>query len=146
MKKIWIILGIVLLTTVITTTLLVLVPKPEKVEGKEEEPEVTIAPEPVQLYSYDIADAFVTNMKDSTRFVRASISLVLNNEEDLAILEKNIFIIRDRIIGILRGTTEEEYLDNSSQENLRKKIKDELAVCLTIESLVEIYFTELVVQ
>lgn len=145
MKKIWIILGIVLLTTVITTTLLVLVPKPEKVEGKEE-PVETVAPEPILLFSYDIEDAFVTNMKSSNRFVRASISLVINKEEDLAVLEKNIFIIRDRIIGILRGTTEEEYLDNSSQENLRQKIKVELSSCLTIESLVEIYFTELVVQ
>jgi len=145
MKKIWIILAIVVLTAICTTLLLVLIPKPEKVQGENtKEPEVSI--EPVGTYSYDIDSAFVTNMKDSTRFVRASISLVLNSEEDISILENNIYIVRDRIIAILRGTTEEEYLDNTSQEDLRYKIKEELGLCLDIGSIEEVYFTELVVQ
>lgn len=145
MRKVFIIIGVIALTTVITVLLIILVPKPVKVEATREPVETETA-EPEQLYAFDIEDAFVTNMKDSMRYVRTSISLVLNSEEDISVLEKNIFIIRDKVIGILRGVTEDEYLENQSQEKLRLQIKSELAACLSLDSLVDVYFTELVVQ
>lgn len=145
MRKTFIIIGVIVLTTIITVLSIILIPKPVKVEATKE-PVVTETAEPEQLYPFDIEEAFVTNMKDSMRYVRTSISLVLNNEEDISVLEKNIFIIKDRVIGILRGVTEEEYLENKSQEKLKLQIKSELSACLSIESLVDVYFTELVVQ
>lgn len=143
-RKITLIIIIALLTTIITIGILLIVPKSNSEivvveEEKEEEEEII-------YYAYDIGDAFITNMCSSNRYVKVSVILQLKSEEEKELLEEENYIIRHTIIEILRNKTEEEYKDNEILNELRINIKEELEEILNVESIEDVYFTELVIQ
>lgn len=148
MKKIIIMAAVTLvLTTIITLLLLVVFPKKNIQALPEKTPEVT---EPAEseapVFTYVLKDAIITNMKDSKRFVKASFLLEITNEEDLAVLTKYDYMIKDTIIRILRNTTEAEYALVDVQSTLREVIKTELTKSLGVDSIKEVFFLELVMQ
>ncbi len=148
MKKIIIIvIATIIVTALLTTLILVVMPKAEPQAIPEETPEVIETPEVEELtYKYELEEAFVTNMKDSNRFVKASFILILTVEEDITTLVNLDYIVKDTIIRILRSTTEEEYLEDEIQDNLRDRIRRELVKTLEMDSIKDVFFLELVIQ
>jgi len=146
MKKIIIIIiATLVVTALLTTVILVVLPKKDAKPTPTPTPVVSEEVEEV-VYRYELTDPFITNMKDSKRFVKASFILILTNEEDKVKLDELDYVIKDTIIKILRNTTEEEYLKDDIQESLRTNIKKELSAVLEIESIKEVFFLELVLQ
>lgn len=148
MKNVAIIVSTAVLTLAITSALLVMIPGAAQ-SGTETAP--TASPEgrptPSPIFSYAIVDSFITNMKDnSKRYVKATITLGVSRESDVAELESRDYIVKDAIIRVLRGTTEAEYLDSGCQRALGEKIKSELTIELDMETIEEVYFMELVIQ
>ena len=104
---------------------------------KEGEPEV--------LYNYAIKDAFIANVKDSQKLVKASIVLVMNKDisEDL---DESIHIIRDTVLIILRDLTDEDISSPDIMDRLRSEIPAALNKALEIENIVSVYFSDFVMQ
>ena len=148
MKKIIIIvIATVIVTALLTTLILVVMPKAEPQATPEETPEVIETPEVEEpTFKHELEEAFVTNMKDSSRFVKASFIIILTVEEDIATLVNLDYIVKDTIIRILRSTTEEEYLEDTIQDNLRDRIRRELVKTLEMDSIKDVFFLELVIQ
>ena len=61
-------------------------------------------------------------------------------------IETKSIQIKDRLISILSSKTLEEIDGLEAQENLRKQIKDAVDVVLNVEGVLQVYFTEFVVQ
>jgi flagellar FliL protein len=145
MKKSGAIILIIVLTLVLTGVFLVVFPK---IDAMNQQTEKTQEEEPEEetTYSYTIEDAFITNIKDSKRYVKASIAIEVTSEEVMTELEAQEYIIKDTVLKILRTTTEEEFKSPDTQDVLSEVIKEELITTLGLEDIKKIYFMELVVQ
>jgi flagellar basal body-associated protein FliL len=110
-------------------------------EGAEPAPEPT-----AELYTYAIEDYFVTNIKDSYSLFKTSIVLAINQAGMDEFLTSNQYIIRDTIIFILRGLTEEDILNPDIQDRLRAEIPEELNKALDTDCIVSVYFNDFVMQ
>lgn len=100
---------------------------------------------PVVLTEYTLSDNFVANVKDSNRYVKTTIVLVLNTDTLTGVLDENLASMRDSILFILRSTPEETFKTPSLSE-LRTTIIDELNKTLKIDNIVDILFYEFVMQ
>ncbi len=65
---------------------------------------------------------------------------------NLKILQDNVQLVRDRIIRVLRSFTEEDILDENLQDVVRDRIKSDLQNTLNIDTILDVYFTEFVLQ
>lgn len=101
--------------------------------------------EPVIAY-YVPGDYFVTNIKDSTRLLKANIVLELTTDTATAFLEENNHIIRDVIVFTLREQTETELRSSDIHDKLCSQIVSELKTRLNIDYLQTIYFNDYVIQ
>lgn len=97
------------------------------------------------LYNYAIKDAFIANVKESEKLVKASIVLVMNKDisEDL---DKKVHIIRDTVLIILRDLTDEDISSPDIMDRLRSRIPAELNKALEIDNIVSVYFNDFVMQ
>lgn len=94
--------------------------------------------------TYD-AGEFLTNLSDKG-YIRLSLVYLLNSkdvENELKLKESEI---RDKIFVILRSETYDSIKDSDGMENLRKKIKESLNQTLTNGSIVDVYFTSIIVN
>lgn len=105
--------------------------------GKEGEP---------ALYHYAIKNAFVTNVKESSKLFKATVVLVVNEKGLDKLLDAEQYVIRDTILFILRGLTEEDIKSESVQDRLRVSIPQSLNDALQIENVVSVYFGDFVMQ
>lgn len=101
--------------------------------------------EPVITY-YVPGEYFVTNIKDSTRLLKANIVLELTTDTAQEYLTENNHIIRDVIVFTLREQTEPELRSSVIHDKLCKTIVDELKERLNIDYLQTIYFNDYVIQ
>lgn len=104
------------------------------------------AEEPVVVYNYAIENAFVTNVKDSTKLFKTTVILVVNEEGMEETLDSNIYIIRDTILFIMRNLTEADISSSDIRERLQNSIPAALNEALQIENIVTIYFSDFVMQ
>ena len=106
--------------------------------GDKEKPEV--------LVEYSPGDYFTTNVKDSAtgRLLKTTIILVVNQEGLEEMLAKENTRIRDEIIFILRGLTEEDIMAEGTQDRLRNTIITSLNRRLGIDNFVEVLFNDFV--
>ncbi|MGI5877262.1 MAG: flagellar basal body-associated FliL family protein [Christensenellales bacterium] len=145
MKTAAIIAATALCTLIITSVLMILVPGAARSQQQAEEgPSDGATPEP--LICYSIEDPFITNMKDSKRYVKASIVLGLSREEDVETLKNYDYIVKDAIIRILRDITESEYANSRSQQILGDRICEELNGELQVAGIKKVYFKEFVIS
>lgn len=100
----------------------------------------------VELYTYAIEDAFITNVKGSQKLFKTSVILVVNKENMDEVFAENTYIIRDTIIMILRELTEEEISGMTIQDMLRTEIASALNKALEIDNIVSVYFGDFVMQ
>ena len=105
-------------------------------------------PKPETSY-YTPGDYFVTNIKDSSRLLKATIILEVmstKTEEVTEYLTENNHIIRDNILATLRNKTEDQLREASSQDALRDEIIDNLNQQMEIDYLTTLYFNDFVIQ
>lgn len=88
---------------------------------------------------------FVTNLRNSELLLKTDIFISIPNR-NLKILQDNVQLVRDRIIRVLRSFTEEDILDENLQDVVRDRIKSDLQNTLNIDTILDVYFTEFVLQ
>lgn len=132
-KKILIIILAVILAGGGVAAYIFLVPKTEK---------------PIVYSYFATGDPYYANLPDSSRIMRASVTLVLNTEDTK--LQENLTaknaVIRDTIIFLLRDLSVDDALEEGTQENLRKKIVEQLNKSLEIDNIVGVLFTDFVLS
>ena len=101
--------------------------------------------EPVISY-YEPGDYFVTNIKDSTRLLKAAVVLELTTDKAEEYLSENNHIIRDIIVFTLREQTEQALRATGVENELRSEIVAKLAQTMNIDYIQSIYFNEFVIQ
>jgi len=135
-KTLKIIIAVVLLVVVgVAAYILVLSPKNEA-EAGDKKPEFTYSP----------GDYFVSNIEDSSRLLKATIVLSINDQSKIEYMTENNHIIRDIIIQTLREKNEEELRSKGIQDKLREEIVANLKAELDMEYLVTVYFEDFVLQ
>ena len=102
-----------------------------------EKPEVRV--------EYSPGDFFTTNVYGSTRLLKSTIILMVNDEKLIETLAEDNARIRDTIIFILRDLTEDEIkAQETQQKELRDRIIEELNDRLGIDNFVEVLFNDFV--
>lgn len=93
-------------------------------------------------------DTIVVNLSGSNgrRYLKAKINLEAKDGDVKKLIETKSIQIKDRLISILSSKTLEDIDGLEAQENLRKEIKDAVDVVLHVEGVLQVYFTEFVVQ
>ncbi len=102
-----------------------------------------------QISYYTPGDYFVTNIKDSTRLLKATIVLELSTNDPEAVAEQLTeinHILRDNIVFTLSSKTENELRSDDIKETLVKEIVDNLNRELGIEYIQNLYFNDYVIQ
>lgn len=97
-------------------------------------------------YTYELDDAFVTNVKDSQKLFKASVVLVLDTDKLQDTLKKEQPVIRDTILFMFRDLTEEDICSDTIQDKLRKEIPAAINKKLHIKDVVSVYFGDFVMQ
>ena len=98
------------------------------------------------LTTYSPGDAFITNIKDSARLLKASLVLAVDDAKKEEYMTENNYIIRDTIIYELRQKNEQELRSPDIQDKLRTEIVESLKQKLQMKYLVTVYFDEFVLQ
>lgn len=111
-------------------------------EGLEEEAEAVVIGEMFPL------DTFVVNLADDKgkRYLRATMQLELAPEQTAATLEQRLPQIRDVVLTILPTKQFQEIRTIDGKTTLRTEIMNKLNELFNGESVVNIYFTEFVIQ
>ncbi|HHT9144429.1 MAG: flagellar basal body-associated FliL family protein [Candidatus Brocadiaceae bacterium] len=93
-------------------------------------------------------ETLIVNLSGSNgrRYLRTKINLEAKDGDVKKLIETKSIQIKDRLISILSSKTLEEIDGLEAQENLRKEIKDAVDVVLKVEGVLQVYFTEFVVQ
>jgi len=93
-------------------------------------------------------DTIVVNLSGSNgrRYLKAKMNLEAKDGEVKKLIETKSVQIKDRLISILSSKTLEDIDGLEAQENLRKETKDAVDVVLKVEGVLQVYFTEFVVQ
>jgi flagellar basal body-associated protein FliL len=135
-KTLKIIIAVVLVVVVgVAAYILVLSPRNEA-EAGDKKPEFTYSP----------GDYFVSNIEDSSRLLKATIVLSVNDQSKIEYMTENNHVIRDTIIQTLRQKNEEELRSSGIQDKLRKEIVANLKARLDMDYLVTVYFEDFVLQ
>jgi len=106
------------------------------------------APEPEISY-YSAGDSFVTNVKDSLRFLKTTVVLEISatdTEKVQEYLKENNHVIRDIIVFTLRQKTEEELRSIGIEEQLREELRKNISKKMGIDYLQKVYFNDFVIQ
>lgn len=129
---------------VMWTKIVSLMPPEEIAEEvlEEEEEEVIVIGEMFPL------DTFVVNLADpkGKRYLRATMQLELAPEQTVETFEKRLPQIRDVVLTILPTKQFQEIRTVDGKAALRTEILDRLNGLYNSESVVNIYFTEFVIQ
>ncbi|MCF6339981.1 MAG: flagellar basal body-associated protein FliL [Sulfurimonas sp.] len=93
-------------------------------------------------------DTFTVNLKSDAgrRYLKATISLELDDEELSIELDNKSPVIRDRIIRILTSKTLEEISSKKGKKKVSEQIIDTLNAMIVDGRVQGIYFTEFVIQ
>ena len=93
-------------------------------------------------------ETLIVNLSGSNgrRYLRTKINLEAKDGDVKKLIETKSIQIKDRLISILSSKTLDDIDGLEAQENLRKEIKDAVDVVLKVEGVLQVYFTEFVVQ
>ena len=94
---------------------------------------------------FHTGEVFVTNLRNSELLLKTDIFISVP-DRNLRILQDNVQLVRDRIIRVLRSFTEEDILKEDLQDIVGDRIKSDLQNTLNIDKIIDVYFTEFVVQ
>jgi len=101
---------------------------------------------PARTHAYDPGGVFITNLQDSRRFFKVSLVLEMETQKHTRELEQARHRVRDGILEVLSGYTEEEIRREDSRSRVRDDLREVLSDTLGFEGLLDIYFHEFVIQ
>lgn len=119
----------------------------EKPEAKEEERVAEMLEKGAVLP----LEPFVVNLADTeaARYLRIKISLMIDNKSKLKELEENQALqlkVRDVILQSLTAKTSQDLINEEGKNKLRHEIQEKAAVYFREPKLVDVMFTEFVIQ
>ncbi len=97
-------------------------------------------------YTYELGDSFVTNVKDSEKLFKATVIVVADDKDLAELLKEKQFVLRDTVLFQLRNLTEEDISSTTVQDSLRSTLVTALNQTLEIDNIVNVYFTDFVMQ
>lgn len=101
---------------------------------------------PANYVVFSPGASFITNIKDSNKYLKISIVFELRSAKSMPYYESNNYKIRDVIIDVLRNKTEGELSQEGAQENLKHNIKEALGSHIDVSDLMNVYVEEFVIQ
>lgn len=91
-------------------------------------------------------DTFIVNLQVKGSFLKVTIQLEFGEPGQPNTLESDMPKIRDSIIRIMSGKTAQDILSTEGKEKLREEVKDGVNEAMGSEDVVNVYFTEFIVQ
>lgn len=91
-------------------------------------------------------EVFIVNLQVKGSFLKAQIQLEFVDPELPPTIENDTPKIRDSIIRVLSSKTASEILNPDGKEALKEELKDTVNEVLGAEDVVQVYFTEFIVQ
>lgn len=104
------------------------------------------APRPVVPFVHDPGDYFVTDIKGSKALLKTDIMILVRDSQLQTGIAANNHKVRNDIIFILRGKTEEELKAPGIENALNQEITGKLNAEFACEDFLQIYFNEFVIQ
>lgn len=101
------------------------------------------------IISYAFEDPFINNVNNSNKMIKVSIEMELNKKNDKKLeeaLPHKLAEMRDKINYIIRGKNEQDLMGPQGQETLKREILKAMRGILGEEKVVNIYFSEFIVQ
>ncbi|MDR1589094.1 MAG: flagellar basal body-associated FliL family protein [Oscillospiraceae bacterium] len=102
--------------------------------------------EPVVYTEYSPGDFFVDNVKDTSYLFKINMVLVVDSEKIIDDMSKANNRIRDTIHLTLRSLDLDMLTDVEQTDDIKRLIADAVNKRLEITNVVDVYFTEFVVQ
>ncbi len=140
-KKIGIIVVALAVAAVFVVYFFVL--KPQMDAGKEEAAAVETMPE---YYYFVPGDYFVTNVKDSLSLIKLNTALALTGKDQTEFLTTNMAMIRNQIIKVVMGHTEEELRNPEAIGMLESEMTTAVKEALKMEDLQAVIISDYVIQ
>ena len=91
-------------------------------------------------------ETFIVNLQVKGSFLKTDIQLEFASEEDMKSAEKEVPRLRDTIIQILSSKTASDILTSEGKEKLKDELRQSVNGLLGGEKVVEVYFTEFIIQ
>jgi flagellar FliL protein len=123
---------------------------PEATPGEEGSKAQDVAEE-IENWAAIALDPFVVNLadKDASRYLRIKVSLMVDDKHEVTELAENQAFqlkLRDVILQSLTRKTSQELQTEEGKNHLREELKGELAEFFKKPRLVEVMFTDFVIQ
>ncbi len=99
----------------------------------------------IEQYEFSL-DELYTNIKDSNRILKASISISYTDKNLLELLNKKQARITNDILEFFRSKSLEELSGKEGQQDARNNILTIVKEILNSENVSNIYFTEFIIQ
>jgi flagellar protein FliL len=121
-------------------------PHEEKAEGHEENLAEVLeksAVLPLEPFVVNLADT------DASRYLRIKVSLMVDDKEKQGELDENLALqnkVRDVILQTLTAKTSRDLINEDGKNKLRHEIQEKIAVYFHEPKLVDVMFTEFVIQ
>lgn len=101
---------------------------------------------PARTHAYDPGGVFITNLQESRRFFKVALVLEMETQNQAQELERERHRVRDSILQVLSGYSEEEIRSPDSRSRVRDDLRQMLTQDMGFEGLLDIYFQEFVIQ
>ena len=146
MLLIGIIGGMVLLTAVAAIIVFKVLLAPPKEDVAEPEKEVAKEAFFGKLFSFE--EPIIVNLADTKgqRYLKVNIQFEVSDDKVIEELKKRTPLMLDLLIGILSGKTIEDVENTMGRNRLRREIIDKSNAELVSGKVINVYFTEFVIQ
>lgn len=151
-KKLFIIIGAVVLLLLIGGGIAGFIflkkePPPEEMDPGQQVPVPDLTPQ-AEIGPMVNIDEFIVNIisADTPHYVKASLTVELNNEEVQAEVEQRMPQVRDAILLLIGNKTYEELQDLQGKRQLKAELTSRINSFLRSGKVKSIYFTNFVVQ
>ena len=91
-------------------------------------------------------ETFIVNLQVKGSFLKTDIQLEFASAEEMKSADKEVPRLRDTIIQILSSKTASEILTSEGKEKLKDELRQSVNGLLGGEKVVEVYFTEFIIQ
>ena len=91
-------------------------------------------------------ETFIVNLQVKGSFLKTDVQLEFASAEEMKLADKEVPRLRDTIIQILSSKTASEILTSEGKEKLKDELRQSVNGLLGGEKVVEVYFTEFIIQ
>lgn len=113
-------------------------------EGEEGEVEGE-GGEEAKIHMFPI-ETMIVNLSDRGSFLKVTIELSVETEEDVKELTEKLPKIKDSLISVLGARTSDQILKPDGRDVLKTELKEALNTALKSEIITDLFFTEFIIQ